>query len=140
MMSFNKSNNISGRSKSNEHRSEKKIIKNLKSKECINEIIEQVDEEYKKEVVEFYKDVSNNMEVSPIDRFCKKVKLSESNVRGTTKRYDIKVTQQSGNYQVSGKSQITEEIIDDIQSTDTVDGNELSTSEETLSITFDCEK
>ena len=140
MMPFNKSNNISGRSKSNEFRNEnKKIIKNSKSKECIKEIIEQVDEEYKKEVVEFYQGASNNMKVSPIERFCKKVKLTESNESGTTERYNIKDTQQSENYQVSRKSQITEEIIDDIQSTNTIDLNDICTSEETLTTTFDIE-
>ena len=78
MKSINNDNGLNGYSNRRIfNKKNRKTIREAKSTKVMKEKIDQVDEEYKEEVKEFYLNKSNDSKYQNINKFCKKVKLNE---------------------------------------------------------------
>ena len=66
----------------------RETVREVKSIKVIKEIIDQVDEEYKEEVTEFYSTKGKENKYQNINKFCKKVKLTEQSCNERSKPYE----------------------------------------------------
>ena len=78
MKSVDNDNRLNGYSKRRSaNMKNRETVREVKSIKVIKEIIDQVDEEYKEEVIEFYSTKGKENKYQNINKFCKKVKLTE---------------------------------------------------------------